>query len=256
MDHSSPSPEQSPISPLPDDERTREIADDANALLDYPRQQENNLTPKTPIQRTRDVAGAIAASEALHDQGAIIAGADRAVRQAAADRIVPEADLERRMPRDELTGLPSQSAFRQADLHHLDDPQTRFVIMDANSFKPVNDIFGHPAGDAALKFIAEVIASLSEEPEFERSQGYRIGGDEFAVVLPAAQSGDFAQRALEAFGSKLIQAGGISYNEGRDHITTEDLLEIGFGLTIADGATYEQADAAMMKLKRESNAAR
>ena len=54
-----------------------------------------------------------------------------------------------------------------------------FLFIDVDSFKQINDTYGHNEGDRALKIIAEVLSSLPE-----KTGGFcaRYGGDEFAVV--------------------------------------------------------------------------
>jgi two-component system cell cycle response regulator len=83
---------------------------------------------------------------------------------------------------DHLTALGNQGAL-QGDLAAYcdragEEPVT-LVLLDLNGFKRYNDTFGHPAGDAMLKRLG------SQLREAVRGHGfaYRVGGDEFAVVL-------------------------------------------------------------------------
>jgi diguanylate cyclase (GGDEF)-like protein len=89
----------------------------------------------------------------------------------------------RRATRDGLTDLPNQRAF------HDDFPQAvasaaryedafALAVLDVDAFKRINDRHGHPRGDATLKRVADVLreARLGDRP-------YRVGGDEFAVLL-------------------------------------------------------------------------
>ncbi len=71
------------------------------------------------------------------------------------------------------------------------------LIIDLDHFKPINDQFGHPTGDAVLKKVALVLRGHARE-EFITA---RIGGEEFAVVLPehdVAQAAAFAESLREA----------------------------------------------------------
>jgi diguanylate cyclase (GGDEF)-like protein len=87
---------------------------------------------------------------------------------------------------DELTGLPNRRAFNLelenawADAVAIGN-QLAIVILDADHFKQYNDDVGHLGGDACLRSIAQVIACI-----VETAQGIaaRIGGEEFAVILP------------------------------------------------------------------------
>ena len=80
--------------------------------------------------------------------------------------------------------------------------------MDLDHFKSINDRFGHPAGDAVLKKVALALRGLASE-EFITA---RIGGEEFAVVLPEhalAQAVRFAERLREGIaGLSLTLPGG------------------------------------------------
>lgn len=82
------------------------------------------------------------------------------------------------------------------------------LILDADHFKAINDLYGHAAGDAVLKTIASACAAASPPP----ACAGRIGGEEFAIVLPAtslADASDFAEklRARIAATSTLIRPG-------------------------------------------------
>jgi diguanylate cyclase (GGDEF)-like protein len=87
---------------------------------------------------------------------------------------------------DELTGLPNRRAFNlQLESAWADATASgkdlALLILDADLFKQYNDSVGHLGGDACLRSIAQVTASI-----VETAQGVaaRIGGEEFAVVLP------------------------------------------------------------------------
>ena len=88
---------------------------------------------------------------------------------------------------DELTGLYSNRYFRQAigkkySLFHEFGEKMTLLMIDIDDFKKVNDTYGHPAGDAILKEVGKCILSSIREPDL----GFRYGGEEFAVILPAS----------------------------------------------------------------------
>jgi diguanylate cyclase (GGDEF)-like protein len=91
--------------------------------------------------------------------------------------------------RDGLTDLPNQRAFQDefaaavASARRYGDPLT-LVVLDVDDFKLVNERRGHPHADELLQRIAGV---LREGRVGDR--GYRIGGDEFAMLLPNANEG-------------------------------------------------------------------
>lgn len=88
---------------------------------------------------------------------------------------------------DELTGLYSIRHFRQYigkkySLFHEYGEKMTLLMIDIDNFKKINDTYGHPAGDAILKEVGKCILSSIREPDL----GFRYGGEEFAVVLPAS----------------------------------------------------------------------
>ncbi len=85
---------------------------------------------------------------------------------------------------DSLTGLPNRRALDtnlERTLSRADRTKTPLAvaIIDLDDFKPVNDTWGHPAGDALLREIADRFTASLREEDFLA----RIGGDEFALVL-------------------------------------------------------------------------
>jgi diguanylate cyclase (GGDEF)-like protein len=98
---------------------------------------------------------------------------------------------------DELTGLPNRRAFN----FHLDNAwaeatsggkQIALVILDADLFKQYNDQVGHLGGDACLCSIGGVLAATVTAAE---GIAARIGGEEFAVILPGASESTAKQVA-------------------------------------------------------------
>jgi diguanylate cyclase (GGDEF)-like protein len=87
---------------------------------------------------------------------------------------------------DELTGLPNRRAFNLQFEHawavaYAGNKPLGLVILDADHFKQYNDDIGHPGGDACLRSIAQVLAGAVDKAE---GIAARIGGEEFAVILP------------------------------------------------------------------------
>jgi diguanylate cyclase (GGDEF)-like protein len=85
---------------------------------------------------------------------------------------------------DPLTGLANRRAFLAALEHRLTAPggvpPFALALLDLDGFKPINDTFGHAAGDLLL---VEVAARLRLEAGTD-ALAARIGGDEFALILP------------------------------------------------------------------------
>ena len=84
---------------------------------------------------------------------------------------------------DELTGLANRRAFGER-LDHLRHGAHAdaycLVLIDLNDFKPLNDRFGHLAGDRALKHFARLLRDCARSGDLVA----RLGGDEFALLLP------------------------------------------------------------------------
>jgi diguanylate cyclase (GGDEF)-like protein len=85
---------------------------------------------------------------------------------------------------DVLTGVGSAAAFSallDADLDEAPTGPTALCVVDVDHFKAVNDTYGHVAGDQLLVAVADTLTAVAGDA----GRVYRIGGDEFAVVVPA-----------------------------------------------------------------------
>jgi diguanylate cyclase (GGDEF)-like protein len=86
---------------------------------------------------------------------------------------------------DALTGLPNRRRFEQELARHLahvrrHGPEGAALVLDLDCFKPVNDTFGHAAGDRLLACVADVLRERLRATDVVA----RLGGDEFAILLP------------------------------------------------------------------------
>jgi diguanylate cyclase (GGDEF)-like protein len=144
------------------------------------------------------------------------------------------AELRLAATTDPLTGLLNRRAFAQrcaselARARRTGEPFAA-LLLDVDHFKQINDDRGHAAGDDAL---VELAAALARELR-EIDTVARIGGDEFAVLLPAtgvAGARATAER-LAAQAGVAISVGAAVY--GVDGLTIDELARA------ADGALYE-----------------
>lgn len=105
-------------------------------------------------------------------------------------------ELRRLVDRDELTGVHSRRAFLHR-LQQLSDggwqrPALPILVIDLDHFKRINDTWGHSAGDDALRHFVEIAQRCLRVQD---TMG-RLGGEEFAVLLPRA-SAEQAQGVAE-----------------------------------------------------------
>lgn len=109
---------------------------------------------------------------------------------------------------DELTGLCNRRLFMQALERAYGDfvargAPTCLVSFDVDHFKAINDGLGHPAGDQALRDLAQAVQGLASADDVV----CRVGGDEFVILCQGRSVADvtaFAQRLLEG-GREALQ---------------------------------------------------
>jgi diguanylate cyclase (GGDEF)-like protein len=91
---------------------------------------------------------------------------------------------------DNLTGLLGHRAFHESldEVLHEGAPVGGFTLatVDIDDFKLINDRFGHPVGDEALRLVAEALRDSVREQDAV----FRVGGEEFAVLLPGLAARD------------------------------------------------------------------
>lgn len=155
--------------------------------------------------------------------------------------------LRRSAEHDELTGLPNRRLF----LRHLQQcaevgMQQPFGLLyiDLDGFKPVNDQYGHDAGDALLKALSWRLARMLRGGDSVA----RLGGDEFGVVLASCRTSEQAEqiatRLLETIRTPVV-IDGLELRCG---------ASIGLAMFPADAVDVDglvkAADAAMYRAKR------
>jgi len=166
-----------------------------------------------------------------------------------------EEHIQRLATYDNLTGLPNRMLFydrlRQAiHLAGRHRHELSLLYLDLDKFKAVNDTLGHDAGDEVLKSAANRI----EQQVRESDTVARIGGDEFAVILPRIASPQDAATVAKKIIGALMTAFEIS---GEKHETANIGASIGIATFPADGpdmdALLKVADSAMYRAKHSGN---
>ncbi|HEY2936369.1 MAG TPA: sensor domain-containing diguanylate cyclase [Gaiellaceae bacterium] len=145
---------------------------------------------------------------------------------------------------DSLTGLHNRRYFhevlaRECNRAHRYGRRLALIVLDLDDFKAVNDRIGHLAGDAALAEAAGRLRQVVRSADI----ACRVGGDEFAIVLPESGLSDAEQlfrRILEAVSSRPVgEAGLLELSAGIAELRGGD-----------DGATiFQRADEALYRAK-------
>lgn len=149
---------------------------------------------------------------------------------------------------DFLTTLYNRRRFERALLDMIKDYKERgypfsIILLDIDDFKTINDKYGHPIGDLVLKEVANVLKNYLRA----NSVSARIGGEEFAVLLPGVEIEDavkIAERLRQIIENRHIRTNGSFIR-----------FTASFGVTqVKDGDTLnsiiERADRALYKAKQ------
>jgi diguanylate cyclase (GGDEF)-like protein len=151
---------------------------------------------------------------------------------------------------DELTGIYNRRGFmtiasQQVKLAQRTQTPWMIIFADVDGLKKINDTFGHPEGDQALREIARLLKSTFRESDVIG----RIGGDEFAILALAATESvakSFTRR-LQSMVDALNATPGRKYNIaislGMAHFDPQNPLRV--------EEVLAQADAAMYALRRK-----
>ncbi|MFD8385266.1 GGDEF domain-containing protein [Streptomyces sp. NPDC059679] len=133
---------------------------------------------------------------------------------AAEELLAQVADLQGQLAQARtcpVTGLPTRAAWTARAREIVAAGPAAALLVDLDAFKPVNDRFGHDAGDAVL---AAVGSRLAEWAAAEGAEAGRLGGDEFAVALP--DTGDLPARVarLHALLTQPVRHEGLRLTVG------------------------------------------
>jgi diguanylate cyclase (GGDEF)-like protein len=154
--------------------------------------------------------------------------------------------LEMRANTDVLTGLPNRHALHEDILQISNgNEEVALAMIDLDSFKQVNDHYGHAIGDQLIELCAQLIRDVCGE----EARCYRLGGDEFAAVMAGKVSGTI----LEGMCRTLLERLGTPVTLGHRQIAVG--ASIGLTRSMADNRVpssemLRRADVAMDMSKR------
>jgi diguanylate cyclase (GGDEF)-like protein len=158
--------------------------------------------------------------------------------------------VERQATTDELTGLPNRRLFTRALAAEVAREKRAggtfsVVLVDLDDFKIVNDTFGHEAGDQVLREFADVLRRAMRESDVAA----RLGGEEFACLLPASDA-DGAHVMAERIRVDLANRA-IALPDGRSVSITASLGSAAYPETKTAEALLQAADTALYRAKAE-----
>ncbi|MFG1608010.1 diguanylate cyclase domain-containing protein [Actinoplanes sp. NPDC049265] len=154
--------------------------------------------------------------------------------------------LEYRADHDALTGLANRAALHKALDQALarPEPAVAVLFLDLDGFKPINDSYGHEAGDALLVEIAARLRGII----LGTDNAFRVGGDEFVLLIggvrQTAGAVSVADRAITALSQPIYLA------------TAEVTVGVSIGIALSNGASdggdlLRMADEAMYAAKSQ-----
>lgn len=140
---------------------------------------------------------------------------------------------------DDLTRLLNRRAFneiyrREFARSQRDHAWIGFCIIDVDHFKRYNDHYGHMAGDEALKRVAGVLHQSLRRPA---DYVFRLGGEEFGVLIVSAEFPERAAGLIEQMRTRIIELAIPHVDHDVDVVTSS------FGLALMRPASHDSPDA-------------
>jgi diguanylate cyclase (GGDEF)-like protein len=157
-----------------------------------------------------------------------------------------EDQLRHQATHDSLTALPNRACFGELVMDQLRAGESFAVLMlDLDDFKPVNDTYGHHAGDLLLISVAERLSDCLAGSD----SAARLGGDEFAVLVRTAVD----QYEIQRVADRIIAAMSAPFYLDDAKINVSVSMSIGIARTdetISLTDLMRRADSAMYSAKR------
>lgn len=188
----------------------------------------------------------LADGEVIRFKCKVLPGGGRMLSYASVTDLVRQADeLHALASTDSLTGVSNRRQFftlaeAEWSRHGRYDRPLSMLMIDIDNFKSVNDRFGHAVGDKVIQRLAEVCGAAKRDPDILA----RVGGEEFAMLLPETSAGDaaaLAERlrgliAMEARWNQPLPAVTLSIGVAQARPGVDGIPEL---MRLADNALYE-----------------
>ena len=208
--------------------------------LDRRAQVANDFVNKTRRHQTQVLVGSLA----IYLMGLVFWGMHVRRRRQADQATRDSLRWMAQALRDPLTGIGNRTALHE-DINALSGRSLGLLLIDIDYFKPYNDALGHPDGDRLLRELVGLIdGALGGAAKL-----YRMGGDEFAVLLPCSSA-----EALERACASMVEAVRCAALPHPDHPASPHVtLSVGGVQFIAwpqaFAAAYSAADQALYRVK-------
>ena len=202
------------------------------------------IAPNTNWMNTAEILAALFIAILMSALAAIAAAAYSSMRDYS-------KELEVLSYRDALTNLNNPRSYQE----HMEELSKKklpygLIFMDLNDFKQVNDTYGHDAGDGLLNVTAKRLQNSIRE----KDRAFRIGGDEFVVVIHGTHDRNFYEDVIARMRQNVareVVLGDIKLNVS---------ISAGFARCPEDGVRFEdvvkKADESMYRNKRAMKAKR
>ena len=175
--------------------------------------------------------------EPVRDEDGTITGIIALINDVTEQQLL-RRELEIRAKTDELTGLYNRHYFQESipGILRPENFPISFISADCNNLKRINDTYGHLVGDAYIRMAAILLRLVASEA----APIFRMGGDEFLIVLPITEEDEARQvieelKRMEALFEVHEQKISISYGLSVLRSEADDLQEC---LTKADREMY------------------
>ena len=168
-----------------------------------------------------------------------------------------EARARHQATHDALTGLPNRMLFSDRLKNGIERAKREqgllaLIYVDIDRFKPVNDRYGHAAGDELLRQIARRMQGLFRAVDTVA----RLGGDEFAVILESVTGVEQAQSLCEHIREQMTQPFSLTLPGQAEPIVVDVGASLGMALYPCDATQSDQliriADAQMYRHKQNA----